>query len=402
MEGHPRGLGQATGDFTLEAIGALRALGASGQQPFLIGYHPVARMNPYQAVLYREVWRSGAAALPIIREPRIGELAELAKAGWPSVLHLHWLNQIIGHAGSVAEAKGMRRTFLRRIDAYLGAGGRLAWTVHNIIPHGARFEAEEAELSAEVVARSDVIHIMADGTPDLVRDWFAIPAEKVLRVPHPSYLGAYEDIVTREQARHELGLWPDEIVHLVFGALKPYKGLAELLDAWDVLAKDGRPRRLVIAGAPGEEPGIAEIVERAALNPSVLIHPRRIPPQDVQVFLRAADVAVLPYLRSLNSGSLMLALTFGVPVVVPAGGGLATVVDERVARAFAPDRPDTLLAALRASDELLTAEARVAARSIAERLAPGPLSETFVRGLRSRLGSPLVEPVGGATGAVAG
>jgi beta-1,4-mannosyltransferase len=387
VEGRLRGLGQAAGDITLEAIAALRALEANGHEPILLGYHPVARMNPYQALLYQRSWDAGMAALPIVREARIAELADLARRGSPTVLHLHWLNQVLAHAGSTKDAQGLRKGFMKVVDGYLAAGGRLVWTVHNIVPHGARFEAEEAALSADIVERCTAVHVLARRTPQLVSGWFAIPPDKVLEVPHPSYAGAYEDFVTREQARHELGLWPDEIVHVVVGAIKPYKGLNELLDAWDSLAADGVPRRLVVAGGPGEEAGIAETLERAALHPSVLLHARKIPAAEMQIFLRAADVAVMPYLRSLNSGALMLALTFGLPVVVPAGGGLAEIVDERFARVFEPEVSDSLSAALRAADELVTADARAAAAAAAAERTPGPLSERFTSELRSRLAS---------------
>jgi len=387
VEGRLRGLGQTAGDITLEAIAAQRALEANGHEPLLLGYHPVARMNPYQALLYQRSWAAGVAALPIVREARIAELADLARRGSPTVLHLHWLNQVLAHAGSARDAQGLRKAFLKVVDAYLAAGGRLAWTVHNIVPHGARFEAEEAALSADIVDRCTAVHVLAAGTPELVADWFAIPADKILQVPHPSYVGAYEDFITRDQARHELGLWPDEIVHVVVGAIKPYKGLNELLDAWDALAVDGAPRRLVVAGGPSDEAGIAETLERAAIHPSVLLHARKIPAAEMQIFLRAADVAVMPYLRSLNSGALMLALTFGLPVVVPAGGGLAELVDERFARTFEPAAPGGLTGALRAADELVSADARAAAGAVAAGLAPGPLSERFATGLRSMLAS---------------
>jgi glycosyltransferase involved in cell wall biosynthesis len=379
----------------------MRGLEADGHEPLLLGYHPVARMNPYQALLYQRAWQAGVAALPIVRAERIDELIQLAVDGFPTVLHLHWLNQVLAHATSANDAQKMRRAFLKQIDRYLARGGRLVWTIHNIVPHGARFEAEEAALSADIVERCSAVHVLAADTRRLVADWFAIPAERVLHVPHPSYRGAYEDFVTREQARHELGLWPDEIVHVVVGAIKPYKGLNELLDAWEEVATAEPRRRLVIAGGPSDEAGVAEVLERAALHPSVLLHARKIPGPEMQLFLRAADVAVMPYLRSLNSGALMLALTFGLPVVVPAGGGLAEVVDERFARVFSPETPGSLAAALRASDELVNDDARAGAAGRADELEPGPLSERFARELRSRLAGgpePLLARSGGRPG----
>jgi glycosyltransferase involved in cell wall biosynthesis len=227
---------------------------------------------------------------------------------------------------------------------------------------------------------------MAGQTAEIVAPWFRIPPDRILHVPHPSYVGAYEDRIGRLQARHELGLWPGEIVHVVLGAIRPYKGLTQLLDAWDDIAGDGVARRLVIAGGPTEEDGIAELLERAATHPSMLLHAGTVEPANVQIYLRAADVAVLPYTRALNSGALLLALTFGLPVVVPEGGGLAELVDPSFARTFELDDETSLVAALRAADELVTPAASAAASAVAARFAPGPISTRFARGVRERLG----------------
>ena len=388
MDGKLRGAGQAPGEFTDEAIAALRALTASGREPMVLGYHPIARLNPFHALLYQRSWQSGIAAVPMIRDDTIPELTELARLGFSTVLHLHWLNLVLADSRSAKEARKDREAFLTRLDRYRDAGGRLIWTVHNILPHATRFEDEEARLSADVAERCDVIHTMAAATPEIVAPWYRIPPEKTLQVPHPSYIGAYEDWITREQARHELRVGPDEIVHVVLGAIRPYKGLSELLDAWDAIATDGTPRRLVIAGGPTEEAGIAELLDRAAAHPSVLLHAGTVARTDVQIYLRAADHAVLPYVRSLNSGALLLALTFGLPAVVPAGGGLAEVVDERFSRSFAIDDPASLVAALRGIETIEPSAARAAALEVAERHAPAIVSERFAEGLRARLDGP--------------
>jgi glycosyltransferase involved in cell wall biosynthesis len=388
MDGQLRGPGQAPGEFTDEALAALRALEASGRDPLLLAYHPIARMNPYHSLLYQRAWQAGIGPVPMLRDETLPELVELARVGFHSALHLHWLNLVLGSAGTAKEARKDRQSFLARIDRFRDVGGRLVWTVHNILPHGTQFEDEEARLSQDIVDRADVVHTMAAATPEIVAPWFRIPPEKILQVPHPSYLGAYEDRITREQARHELGLWPDETVHVVLGAIRPYKGLIELLDAWDEIAGDGTPRHLVIAGGPTDEPGVGELLERAAVHPSVLLHAGPVAAADIQIYLRSADVAVLPYVRSLNSGALLLATTFGLPAVVPAGGGLAEVVDERFSRSFDVDDPATLVSALREIEALDPAAARAAALEVAERHAPAVLSERFAEGVRALLGPP--------------
>jgi glycosyltransferase involved in cell wall biosynthesis len=268
----------------------------------------------------------------------------------------------------------------------VAAGGRLAWTVHNILPHATRFEAEEARLRAGVAARADVIHVMAADTAALVAPHFELPAAKVLHVPHPGYQGAYADNLGRGQARFELGILPDELVYLALGAIQPYKGIDDLLDAWDGLPLDGVPRRLVIAGGPTREPGVEALLERAYLHPSVLLHGKRIEGDRMQLFLRAADVAVLPYRRSLNSGAQLLAFTFGLPVIVPAGGGLAASVDGTNGITYEQGSREALVEALVAAARLATPDARDAALATARAVEPSTVSQGFVEGLRSRLG----------------
>ena len=401
MEGRARIPGQEHGDFTNEAVRGLRALAGYPGEPILLGYHPIARVNPYQDLLYHRAWEHGIAPVWIIRPERLPELTELVRRGITGVLHLHWLNLVLGEAGTPTEARKEADRFLRALDGFKALGGRLVWTVHNVLPHGSRFDDEEARLQAGVVERCDVVHVMTPRTAEHVAPVFRIPAEKTLLVEHPSYLGAYEDFTSRAQARHDLGLMPDEQVTLVLGAIRPYKGLDTLLDAWERLGAS-RPRRLVIAGNPSEEPGVAAVIERAALDPSMLVHARPIPPTEIQTFLRAADVMALPYVRSLNSGAQMLALTFGLPVIVPSGGGLDEIADERFARTFAPGDTDALAHVLNDVDALATPVAREAALAEARRRAPAIISERFARELRARLGLGGDAPVASAAGATDG
>ena len=152
------------------------------------------------------------------------------------------------------------------------------------------------------------------------------------------------------------------------------------------LPRDGTPRRLLIAGQPGREPGIAELLERARAHPDVVLHAARIEPDAIGAYLRAADVAVLPYRRSLNSGALMLAMSFDLPVIVPAGGGLAEIVDGRNGITFEGGDRAALVDALRRAPAIATPAGRAAAGATARRFDAAEISEQFAVGLRERLG----------------
>lgn len=387
MERRPRPSRPLRGDLTTEATATLRAL-AAHDDPWLLAAYPSFVTNPYQDLLYRECRAHGLGPIRVRRDEQLAELLELTRSRLPTILHLHWLHLVLKGSSSAREARRRADGFLRQVDAHRAEGGRLVWTVHNILPHESQFDDEEARLCAEVADRADVVHVMAERTPELVAPYFALPADRLLHVPHMSYLGAYEDRVSRLDARHELGLLPDELVYLVLGALRPYKGLPELLDAWREV-DTAVPRRLVLAGAPSDEPGMPEVVERAALDPRIVIDARKIPAEEMQVFLRAADVAVLPYRRSLNSGALLLALTFGLPAIVPADSGLIELADERFAMTFDPDAPRGLADALERASELATPEASEAASALAASLAPTTISNRFAVGLRAALARPI-------------
>jgi beta-1,4-mannosyltransferase len=389
MEGELRGRTQerrAAAADTLFALRQLDALGAAA--PIVLAYHPVARVNPYQSLLYRRCWEHGIAPVPLASLDWLDDLVALLKIGPRVVLHLHWTKGILAGAETPAEAAGRRHAFVARLDAFLATGGELAWTVHNILPHDSRFPDDEARLQQAIADRAAVVHVLAAATDRAAAGSFSIDPEKVLRVPHPSYRGAYADVVSREEARYQLGLDPDEMVYGVFGAIRPYKGLSDLLDAFDQALESPGRRRLLVAGAPSGLPGEEVVIDRCALHPFVLLFPRRIPGDEMQLYLRAADVAVIPYQRSLNSGVLMLALTFGLPVVVPRGSAFESIVNANAARTFEPGNIGSLAASLIAAEALRAASSRAAATDIAARYEPDRLADEFARGLAARLRSP--------------
>ncbi len=386
IAGGRRAPSRAAGSVTAQALEAARDLGAVHPAPILLGYHPVMPGNPYAALLYGRAWEAGIAPVPVSTRAQFAELARLAADGHRVVLHLHWLNRPLGRATTAAEAAASGRAFLQLLDSLHQAGGRIAWTVHNLLPHAARFEEEECRFRGAVAARADVIHVMASGTRSLVAPYFELPEDRILHVPHPNYIGMYPDTVGRGQARHDLRLGPKELVYLALGSIRSYKGIDALLDAWGDLPRGDGPRRLLIAGQPAREPGVAELLQRAGTLADVVVHAGRIDLDAMGTYLRAADVAVLPYRRSLNSGALMLAMSFDLPVIVPAGGGLAELVDGRNGIAYEAGDRGRLADALRRAPEIATPAGRAAAGETARRYDAAVLSDRFAAGLRERLG----------------
>ncbi len=374
-------------DALLEAVRALRYLEAARvPDPLLLLYHPPARTNPFQALLYGEAWAAGVAPVPVADLAEAAAIADVARGRARVALHLHWLAGVTERAATAEEAAAHARAFLDDLDRLRGAGCAIAWTVHNVLPHDARFVDAAVAVRRGVVERAVLVHVLGPSTADEVAPWFPIPAERLAVIPHPSYAGVYPDATARDAARFALGLWPDELVFLAFGAIRPYKGIPELLAAWRATrAVAGPARRLVVAGRPTPGPGTDALLAELDVAPGVVALTRRIPPESVGEIFRAADVAVLSHRAALNSGVLLLALTFGLPVVAPRIPATADLLDERVARLYDPADPDGLAGALVRAPALLADGAAARAREIAAAHEPRAISRRFVDELRRRM-----------------
>jgi glycosyltransferase involved in cell wall biosynthesis len=169
-----------------------------------------------------------------------------------------------------------------------------------------------------------------------VEGLYPLDADRTFVVEHPLYSGVYPDYVSRGAARRLLGVGDDEVLLLGFGAIRPYKGFDRLVGLVPRLREvTGLPIRVILAGPMYRNAENAGLLDLVRSTPGVALSDRVVPDEYVQVLFRAADVSVLPYRQVLNSGVLMLALSFGCVSVAPenpvtrdaAGSGLVHLFD---------------------------------------------------------------------------
>jgi glycosyltransferase involved in cell wall biosynthesis len=333
---------------------------SAGSARRFVGFFPDYRhTNPFQSMLYSWGSDHSIATLPVGLPSELAETA-LADAGERLVYHLHWTAPILGPAQSEREAARRREEFIESLDRLRARGMRFVWTIHNVMPHECKYPEIEAALRQDIADRADVLHVMCERTSDLARAHFTLPSDRVRILPHPNYIDVYPNVIDEQRAREELGLGQDDIVLCFLGGIRPYKGLEELLDAFDRWCEVDARARLIVAGPAGRFPEVEQLRQRCRSNPRVISNFNHIGDGDLQVFLNASDAVVLPHKAVLNSGSLMLAFSFGRPVIAPAAGCLDDLLSEEVAITFGG--PDTdLYAAISRTVELKTDEHRSAA-----------------------------------------
>jgi beta-1,4-mannosyltransferase len=321
------GRDRSTDGWVVETFAALARLPVDGPAPVVWPFTPHYPGNPVQQILHGSFAEHAMVAAPAFRIEDLRATTRHWPADLPLVVHLHWLNQVLAAARTTADADAALAAHEDLLDTLKRRGARLVWTVHNALPHDLRYEEHEVRLRRAVIDRVDLVHIMSPRTAELVAPWFELPPDRLYQCDHPGYQGVYPDWITPAQARRRLRVPDGARVVLLAGALKPYKGMGELLSAVERVDAE-RPGSvvLVMAGKPDDAPRTRALLARAALHPAVRLVTGTIPDADVQVLMRAADVVALPYQRSLNSGVLALALTFGRPVLLPSDSGSVPLV----------------------------------------------------------------------------
>lgn len=363
---------------TMQAL--LAQAGRSTDLPFLLSYAPVAEMNPFQRLLYSRASDEGFALVPAI------QFRQLASVGWAgrSVIHLHWLASVLSGAVDMNEAGLRVAAFRNSLVSWRAAGHRVVWSMHNILPHDSPLVEAEIALRRVMVEQSDAVHLLSRASADEAVRYYELPEEKTFHVPHPSYEGWYANTRDRMGARLDLGLAGNEFTFVAFGSLQRYKGLLELMDAFQELRKrqPQRPMRLLIAGKAVDKAYLAELEAKAVRMAAVTLIPSAMEERQVQTLLNGADVAVAPYLRTLNSGAALLAASFRRPLVAPRIGG--------VAETFAPD--PSLLYSGEPGDTLVDAMERALTVTIGDHVfeeilqihRPEVVSRDFFTALRKR------------------
>lgn len=249
--------------------------------------------------------------------------------------HLHWLTFLFKGLASEEEARATVTDLLEKLAFIKIQGARLVWTVHNVVSHDTQFVEIEIAASKAIAEMADAIHFHSAASIDEVETAFPVPREKVLVSRHGSYVGAYPDFVSRALAREQLGVGEDDDVILFTGQVRPYKGVEQLIEAFRSLRARRKNVLLLIAGLARYDP-LASVSPE--LTPEererIRFTDRFVEDYELQLFLRAADVAVFPYKSILTSGSLMLALSYGLPAVVPSVGMTREVLEGRNAGAL--------------------------------------------------------------------
>jgi glycosyltransferase involved in cell wall biosynthesis len=230
-------------------------------------------------------------------------------------------------------------------------------TAHDVLPR----EPRPGQLHAQrrLYERMDAVVVHSEHGRGRLVDALGVDPAKVHVIPH----GAFTHLTALEAEAPlpaELAaVDPGRPVVLLFGLLRPYKGLDVLLEAWRGITDAelwvvGRPFGVEV---PAEPP------------PGVRFVPRFVADAEIPALFRRADVVVLPYREIDQSGVLFTALAFGRPLVLSDVGGFPEVAAHgaaELARAGDADALRATLTTLLGDDARREALASASARAAAD------------------------------------
>ncbi len=168
------------------------------------------------------------------------------------------------------------------------------------------------------LAHGFVIHSEYD--QKMLQRHYGLQKRRIALIPHGPYNHCQ---LTDEEQRHRNA--PLSCCNLLFfGVIRPFKGLEDLIMAFDALPENEIAKYwLTIVGETWEGWTLpATLIERSRYRDRITFVNRYVSDTEVAQFFAGADAIVLPYHRSSTSGPLHIAMSCGLPVVVTSVGGL--------------------------------------------------------------------------------
>jgi glycosyltransferase involved in cell wall biosynthesis len=242
-------------------------------------------------------------------------LIQYAASAQPQIFHVLWNNKF----------ELFDRTLL--LAYYKLLGKKVVFTAHNVNA-GIRDNKNSFwnQFGLRVQYRLvDHIFVHTEKMKQELSESFGIPAGKVTLIPFGINNSVPNTSLSPAQAKKQLGLRENHKTILFFGAIRSYKGLEHLVEAFQTIAAKNPDYRLIIAGQP------REVEYFDAIRKSIDQHPSRdrilqvitfVPDEDTELYFKAADLVVLPYTHIFQSGVLVLGYSFGLPVIASDVGSM--------------------------------------------------------------------------------
>lgn len=271
------------------------------------------KVNPFQNLLKDELVKNGISVtypkgykrvLPIFRESLCIK---------PDILHLHWMHQYLNFNNyALILIYGLKLI----IDILLTKrilGIRVVWTIHNEVSHGSPFPLTEKFLRRVLFSIVDDRIVHGNTLVRIISSSYKVDHKKINSIRLGNYSSLYPDRININIARQKLNLESNCYLFLHLGQIKPYKGTLELIKQWKKLGLNDST--LAIVGECTDKKYLDELNYELIDSNRIIFINEYVSNDEISIWFSAANVSVLPFLKIMGSSSVMLSISFGIPVI---------------------------------------------------------------------------------------
>ena len=302
--------------------------------------------NPYLYLLLRELEKHNQVTKVTYGYGWLNEGLQ------PDIVHLHWPELLVK-----SSLTDMSRVDLLTADHFSDKlkslkslkkrGAKIVVTIHNERPHKENDE-RFGDFYKDVYQLADGFIHMGKSSEKLTMQQFrdqTVDKQSSI-IPHGNY-DYFPSDMDRDQCRELLSLEHHQKLILVFGAIRSEKELnlglyafrrAGLEDAVYLMAgKLPFPHK-----SQWQHFKARKELYKNCFNKRIRVVESVISPQDVQIYLKSADLVLIPRYNTLNSGNVALGFTFGKVVSGPGYGVIGEVLNKTGNPVFDPANIDNV------------------------------------------------------------
>lgn len=274
----------------------------------VVMFSPADFENPYQSLIYSSLQSSYMANVTV------DNILRYQRFGVSNILHIHWDEYFLSTNNAV-RAKEQREI----LKTFLDEGGRIVWTVHNQQPHDTNHSKDAGvflENRVFLCKVSEKIHVHNSHAKEYILSNFNVKEDKIIIIAHPSYLDWYSSISLDKKYSNKKSL-------LLFGKIRKYKGYNLIKNALENVESSGKIKQFHIAGN-----GAQALKEEEINGIQIKKTGGHILDEDLPNIFAETDFAIFGFSSILTSGSILLAISFGVPPIAPGHPGVIASIPE--------------------------------------------------------------------------
>jgi len=295
------------------------------EQPILIQFTPENPRNPYYKIFPEQLRSQGLEVRYIDKQDPLIAFID-GNLNRRIIVHFHQLEPFY-HSSDGSELETSKKA--EELGAFLkllkSKKVGLVHTAHNPLPHDRQFEYIDRKLQKNLFPLFDRIVVLGQAASKSLGEF--VDPSRIEIVEHPTLKDYYGSSFSRKEARESLGFSADSMILGSLGHIKPYKGLESAIKAANQLRKEGNDRlELVIVGQCSDKDYLKTLQSQAGQG--ITIIDSFVGNSEIPRYLALFNASLFSFRDIWASSSVVLSLSYKVPVIVPRMGCLEDYVDE--------------------------------------------------------------------------